>query len=148
MGRPAGHVAGAFGDFDGGILSLDVLLREHGEAIESDLIDRGLRLRQLGTSALTWRDLKVIVKHLGPDSALGRAMYPDGGWGLQEMLTAALVDTARWLVWAKTEDGRRGRNMPTPIPRPGVEGPEREGNTVMTVAEADKFLGYSMADRR
>lgn len=134
----------ALGDLAGGILSLDVLIQEHSEAIEYDLISMGLRLRQLGTAELTWRDLKVIIQHGPAQSALARAMYPDHGWGLSEQLQAALLDKANWLVWAKTKDGQSGRNRPKPIPRPGVEDTEKLGNTVMSITEMDSFLGYSM----
>lgn len=45
----------------------------------------------------------------------------DAGWTLETMLLATAVDTLRWLQWAQTEDGHKGRNQPDPIPRPGVK---------------------------
>ncbi|OYN80419.1 DUF5361 domain-containing protein [Mycolicibacterium sphagni] len=49
-------------------------------------------------------------------------MYPDkAGWTLTNHLLATIADVLRWLQWAKTKDGRRNRNMPDPIERPGVE---------------------------
>lgn len=49
-------------------------------------------------------------------------MYPDQvGWTLTNQLLASIVDVLRWLQWAKTEDGSKGRNMPEPIERPGVK---------------------------
>lgn len=48
-------------------------------------------------------------------------MHPeDAGWTLTNMLLATIADVLRWLQWAKTENGRKGRNAPQPIPRPGV----------------------------
>lgn len=53
-------------------------------------------------------------------------MHPDeAGWTLTNMLLAAIADALRWLQWAKTPDGKRNRNRPKPIQRPGVEKPNR-----------------------
>lgn len=53
-------------------------------------------------------------------------MHPDqAGWTLTNQLLAAAVDVLRWLQWAKTEDGSKGRNMPDPIERPGVKSKTR-----------------------
>ncbi|MBF6459801.1 hypothetical protein IU433_12215 [Nocardia puris] len=104
----------------------------------------GLRLRQLGTDELTWRDLKVIIKHLPDDAALRRAIHPDSGWGIAELLLAQIADKANWLAWTKTKAAQKGRGAPKPIPRPGVEPVEKIGNTVMTLDQAEAFLGYSM----
>lgn len=88
----------------------------------------------------------MIIRQSPADCALGRALYPDYGWGLAELLLAGLSDSVSWLVWSKTPDGQRNRKRPKRIPRPGVEDEteERMGNTVMSLSEADAFLGYSM----
>lgn len=71
----------------------------------------------------TWRDLLVVVKHAPPDSALQRSIGgADAAWTLTNQLIATAVDSLRWLVWAKTEDAQKRRNIPKPIPRPGVSG--------------------------
>jgi hypothetical protein len=135
----------ALGHHPGGIASLDILIEAHPLAIESDLIDRGLRLRQLGTNKLTWRDLHAIVAYLDERSALGRAIQGDAApWQLPEMLLAAAVDRLTWLAWAKTKDGQKGRNVPKPIPRPGVEGPERIGNQPVSLDDINEFLGWGV----
>ncbi|SNY84008.1 Ner family transcriptional regulator [Nocardia amikacinitolerans] len=137
-------MARALWGFAGGIKRLDSLIEEYTQAIESDLIDRGLRLRQLGSKVLSWRDLSSIIANLKPDSALVRQLSPDTWrWQLNEHLLANIADSLRWLRWAKTEDGRRGRNVPQPIPRPGIE-PERIGDTHMSIADMDKFLGWEV----
>ena len=134
-------MASPFGDLAGGILSLAALIDEHPQAIQADLIDRGLRLRRLGTDELTWQDLAAIIACLPPESALGRALNPDWMWGLPEMLAADIADSQRWLVWSKTVDAQRKRNRPQPIPRPGVKRPERIGDKA-SIAEMNKFLGW------
>lgn len=48
-------------------------------------------------------------------------MHPeDAEWTLTNRLLAIIADVLRWLQWAKTSDGRKNRNQPEPIPRPGV----------------------------
>lgn len=129
----------------GGILSLKRLINEHGEAIEADLIDRGLRLRWVGTPRLTWRDLHVIVKHLLPDSALVRSMNPDWHWDLTNQLLAEAVDTLHWLKWSKTKGAhsKPPHGMPDRIPRPGVESnADVIKFDVMSFDEAMDWLGW------
>uniref|UniRef100_UPI003F49A509 DUF5361 domain-containing protein n=1 Tax=Nocardia suismassiliense TaxID=2077092 RepID=UPI003F49A509 len=102
-------------------------------------------MRQLGTDALTWRDLHVIIVCARPDSALSRAVRGDEWqWQLSEYLLADAADSLRWLVWSKTKDARRhGATPPKPIPRPGLDdGRERIGDQAMSLAEADAFLGW------
>ena len=103
------------------------MIGEHGEALEADLIRCGLRLRDCPSESFDWRDLLVLVRHSGSETALYKSMYPEqAGWTLTNMLLAAIVDVLRWLQWAKTKDGARGYNMPEPIPRPGVKGSRRD----------------------
>ncbi|WP_052372591.1 DUF5361 domain-containing protein [Nocardia otitidiscaviarum] len=64
-------------------------------------------------------------------------------WGLKEMLLADMVDSLRWLVWAKTKDAQKGRNRPKPVPRPGVAKPERIGEKA-SIADMNEFLGWEV----
>lgn len=136
-------MADPLGREPGGILSLASLLEEQSEAIEYDLIRLGLRLRNLGSDALTWRDLKVIVRCSPLDSALTRAKYPvEQQWQLSQQLLADMADSLRWLVWSKTTDAQHGRNRPDPIERPGVKSnKERIGSTAST-EQLNSLLGW------
>lgn len=141
------RVEGTFRRLAGGILSLAALIDAYPQAVKADLIDRGLRLRDLGTDALTWDDLNAIVDTLAvrPESALYRTLMPDWAWGLSEMLIADVADTLRRLWWAKTRDGQKGRNPPKPIPRPGIAKPERIGDAPVSIADMNDFLGWEVA---
>lgn len=124
-----------------------MLLDEHGEAIERELISVGLRLRDLGSPDFVWRDLWVIVRQADMHSPITRSMHPDAAlWGIQEQLLAELVDVAHWLQWSKTKDAQSKppKNMPEPIPRPGVKPKEKEiiKFDVMTQDEALAWLGW------
>ncbi|MHC6175472.1 DUF5361 domain-containing protein [Glutamicibacter sp. X7] len=107
---------------------------------------RGVRLRDLGTDALTWSDLRAIVNNLPHDSAYWRKREPERSrWGIAEYLLAIIADSLRWLVWAKTKDAKRNRNRPKPIPRPGDEPKKQEkgkftGALSLTIDEVKRRL--------
>ena len=133
-------MAGGRGGNDGGILGLCDLVEEFSEAVEYDLIKHGLRLRDLGSVAFTWRDFKVILSQQKPDeSALWLGKNPDHIWGLQEFLQAEMVDVLRSLFWAKTKDGAKNRNRPKPVERPGAR-PERIGKKPLPLDEMAVWL--------
>jgi hypothetical protein len=113
----------------GDLFRIATLIKHHAEALEADLIGEGMRLRHFPSDEFTWRDLKVIIKHLSVHSQLYAAVYPDrAGWDIQNYLLADIADGIHWLQWAKTKDGRKGRNRPQPIPRPGIVPPPRDGS--------------------
>lgn len=131
----------------GGILSLLDLLEAHPEELEYDLIAHGLRLRNLGTDLLTWRDLLVIVRQQPGTAALARAMDAEGSaWGLTEQLLAAIADASHVRVW-QAGSGKRS-DRPKPIPRPGVETDTKtiHKHEVLPVTDMASWLGGGFAD--
>lgn len=139
-------MAGGFECDGGGIFWLLDLIEERPEAIEYDLISHGLRLRQLGTDALWWRDLMVIVQMQPRSSALTRITEPEvAEWGLSEQLLAEVADMLHVRVW---QSGKaRKADQPKPIPRPGVETGEKtvHKHDVLPVAEMADWLGDDFA---
>lgn len=125
-------MAGGLQGDAGGIEGLLRLLDEHGEAVEYDLITLGLRLDDLGTERLTWRDLWVIVHHLPRTSALSRAIGgSDAEWGLTDHLLAVAVDAIEVGNWQRASSGRKSPlPKPKPVPRPGAK---REGQSFGSV---------------
>lgn len=102
----------------GGIAGLLEELDEHAEAIEYDLLTLGFRLEDLGTPALSWRDLLVIMRHLPRTSAYARAKFgTDAAWGLTEHLLATAVDVLQTANWQR--GGKKAGPKPKPVPRPG-----------------------------
>ena len=128
----------------GGIAGLVLLLEEHGPAVEFDLIRLGLRLRDLGSEAFSWRDLLVIVQNGGPDTALARTMRPDEApWGLSEHLLAVIADAVISGNWMQSKDGQRNRNRPKPIQRPGVVPDKKKfGGQAESIDTIRDWLGW------
>jgi hypothetical protein len=114
-------MAGGQPNFRGGIAGLCCLLEDHAEAIEYDLLALGLRLDDLGTEALTWRDLYVVVHRSGPASALIRELQPElSAWASGAVLADLLAHAVDLLAggnWQRA--GKRTAPKPKPIPRPG-----------------------------
>lgn len=134
----------------GGIRDLLGILRDHGEAIEYHLITLGLRLDWLGSEALSWRDLLVIVRQCPSDSSIARSFEPEQStWGVSEYLLALVADYLATQTWMQSEDGQKGRNRPKPLPRPGVEDEDTEtkkfGADPVALNALDDFLGWAEA---
>ena len=126
----------------GGIRSLLELIRQHREAIEYDLIGLGLRLDDLGTRRLSWRDLWVIVREAPNRSALVRAIDPESAaWSHTDYLLALVFDAVQIGNWHRA--GSPAGYRPEPLERPGVERPNKKyGSEAVGMAEMDKFLGW------
>ncbi|MFF5473326.1 hypothetical protein [Streptomyces achromogenes] len=108
-------------------------MREHGEAVEADLREHyGVRLRDLflrdadGHQRMTWRELRCYIRQL-PSTARTRIATGDDDsiWGLQEHLTAVVIDELRVANWQRANEGAEKSKQsprPKPFPRPGVGG--------------------------
>lgn len=116
----------------GGISGLRRLLEEHGEAVEWDVARYwpGRSLLELYRGEMSWRELRVFLRFLPPDSATARAVRgstpEEDAWTLDRHLLAAAVDAIRENTFATVKLGgdpkKTGRlRPPDPIPRPGVE---------------------------
>jgi hypothetical protein len=133
-------VAEAPGVEAGGIGGLVVLLREHGAAIEADLLRfYGVHLRDLTRGRLTWRTLSVLLRGLPKESATAREIGgPDLDWGLAEHLLAATFDALQVANWQRAT---RKSKAPKPTPRPGVrDSSEKVGKTKRSPEEVKAYL--------
>ncbi|MFF0777097.1 hypothetical protein [Streptomyces sp. NPDC003720] len=108
-------------------------MREHGEAVEADLRQHyGVRLRDLhlrdahGHRRMTWRELRCYIRQLPSDARTRIATGDeDSIWGLQEHLTAVVIDELRAANWQRANEGAEKSKLsprPKPFPRPGVGG--------------------------
>lgn len=78
----------------GGIFGLLDLVDEHREAIEYELLLIGRHLDELGTPALSWRDLFVLVRRWQktPGNAFAAAMHGSEVPAWSEQVLAIIVD--------------------------------------------------------
>ena len=107
----------------------------------------GLRLRDLGTDALWWRDLLVIVDHLPVTSALHREVSPEwaawAGGDVSAHLLAVIADGVTAGNWMQSRDGQKNRNRPKPIPRPGLEPNDKKyGGKAESIESIREWLGW------
>jgi hypothetical protein len=143
------RVGGAVGK----LIGLAALIDEHDEAIEFDLLRLGYRLRWLDspTQDFTWRDLWVLVRNLGPDSATHVAVNgrEESEWTLANHLLAMIAENTSLAIWMKTTDAQKKppRNRPKPIFRPGVEDDSKQkiGKDTLPAADMISWLGPGYA---
>jgi len=104
-----------------------------------------LRLSWLGSEALTWRDLYVIVKQSPRDSAVHRSIVGTGHeWGLQEQLLAAVFDVLAIANWQR--GGDENAKKPVQLERPGVskkvDGQVLAHGKAVSTEQMDALLGW------
>jgi hypothetical protein len=135
----------------GKLRELHRLVEDHGEALEADLQRYfSTDLREVGTPALSWRRLGVLVRYLPRESATVRALMGEAAdWGTVEHLLATLVDVERMALWQRA--GNRHAPRPKPMDRPGAPktGEKRYGGRrrVVTADQMDE-LAARWAPRR
>ena len=89
------------------------------------------------------RDVAAWAAHLPPESATARALDPHWQRSNEVELLRVMEHGIRVLAWQRTEDGKRGRNAPEPIPLPWDPPPEGTiRGDAMTWDEAADFLGW------
>ena len=97
------------------------LLQKDAGALRADFRKHyGVRLRdEMHADIFEAADMAANLPRDG-SSAIFRAINTEWQWTLDAQLLALNADYLAWLRWFKTKDGRKGRNKPKPIPRPGV----------------------------
>ncbi len=139
-------MAGGVVDHHGGIAGLVQLLADEAEAeaVEYDLITMGLRLAWLGTPALSWRDMLVIVRNLPRTSALVRVRVGEAArWGDLEHLVATAIDALAAGNWQRA--GKPHAPRPKPVKRPGKDNSQRIGKEPLPLSELDEWIAAAEA---
>ena len=96
------------------------LIDNHGDELEYELLKVGVRLRWLGRSLLSWNDIYLIVANSEPGTPLAKALDKRMVWKPIDFWMRSIEYSLRWLVWAKTKDGQKGRRKPKPMQPPGT----------------------------
>jgi hypothetical protein len=107
------------------------------------LIGLGYRVGDVG-GALSWADLRDIIRYQPQSSALCREMNPENAlWGLSDHLLAVIADAVIAGNWMQSKDGQKNRNRPKPIPRPGVEPDQKKfGGKAESIDTIRDWLGW------
>ena len=138
----------------GKLTALAGLVDEHSEAIEFDLLKHGYRLRWLDDPTgrdFNWRDLWVLVRHFGPETATHVAVngQEESEWTLANHLLAMIAENTSLAIWMKTADAQKKppKNRPKPIYRPGVEDDSKQkiGKDTLPAADMISWLGPGYA---
>lgn len=98
----------------GGIAGLLDLVDEHQEAIEYELLLIGRHLDELGTPALSWRDLYVLVRRWQrtPGNAFAAAVHGSEVPSWMEQVLALVVDALQGIAFIlKRGKGQRPKRM-------------------------------------
>lgn len=105
-----------------------MLVSDHGQALNYDLLTRiGVSLYDM-PAAMGWDDLRDFVTHLDASSALVSEMYPEtAGWQGDQKLAMLLAHIADLLAGfsysyavSHMKKGGKKPSPPEPIDRPGV----------------------------
>jgi hypothetical protein len=99
----------------------------------------GRSLLELYRGKMSWRELRVFLRFLPPDSATARAVRgstpEEDAWTLERQLLAAAVDSVRENTFAMVKlhgDPKKTKRLrePDPIERPGVQARRRKSNVI------------------
>lgn len=100
-----------------------------------------MRWRHLGTDALSWRDLKVIVAEAPIDSALTRARNPDAHEAQLRILALLHYQAAVANVQRGNASGASASDFP-PVPEFADDTRTRIGSNPIPLDELDAWLGW------
>lgn len=67
----------------------------------------------------------AVVVSAAPGAPLAAALDPAAAWPTSAYLLSSIEYSLRWLCWAKTEDGAKGRNRPAPLATPATTSQEK-----------------------
>lgn len=95
------------------------LAEEHPDALTAELLRYGLHLTGPYHNC-TVDEAYAIAVNTAPGSPLAAALDPAAAWPTSAYLLSSIEYSLRWLCWAKTADGAKGRNRPTPLATPAT----------------------------
>lgn len=84
------------------------------------------------------RLLGILVAGLGDNSRIGKKINGVRGT-VTEVLLAQILDGIRFLCWAKTEDGQKGRHRPQSVASEFFVSEDKEKPKAMTIDDFEKI---------
>ncbi|NMM93488.1 DUF5361 domain-containing protein [Bifidobacterium oedipodis] len=122
------------------------LIDNHRDELEYELIKAGVRLRWLGRPLLSWHDIYLIAANCEPGTPLATALDRRMAWKPIDFWMRSIEYSLRWLVWAKTKDGQKGRGKPKPIQPPGISANDPNRRSVVRKGELAGMDKQSLRD--
>ena len=115
------------------------LAEEHPDALTAELLRYGLHLTGPYRNC-TIDEAYAIAVNPSPGSPLAAALDPAAAWPPSSYLLSSIEYSLRWLCWAETEDGAKGRNRPTPLATPATSQEKRVEHPSMSKVELAEYL--------
>ncbi|MEU3507959.1 hypothetical protein ABZ733_08505 [Streptomyces longwoodensis] len=101
---------------------------------------------------MTLRELRCYIRQLPTGSRTRIATGDkDSIWGLQEHLTAVVIDELRTANWQRSNEGvekRKQSSPPKPVPRPGVGGGRADKNSPQRLQARQRALQRAAERKR
>lgn len=83
----------------------------------------------------------AVAVNTAPGSPLAAALDSGAVWPTSAYLLSSIEYSLRWLCWAETEDGIKGRNRPSPLATPATPSQEKRAERPgMSKDELAKYL--------
>jgi hypothetical protein len=102
----------------------------------------GVRLAQMGTPVLTWRDFAAMVKYADHTTAIYLAVNGHS-WNIDTVLAVENRDIAMLQIWQKNRSAGGRMRRPKPFPRPKqLSGETTETKTVGKAADLDEIKRF------
>lgn len=115
------------------------LAEEHPDALTAELLRYGLHLTGPYRNC-TIDEAYAIAVSVQPGSPLAAALDPAAAWPTSSYLLSSIEYSLRWLCWAETEDGSKGRNRPAPLATPATSQERRAERPGMSKDELAEYL--------
>lgn len=93
------------------------LLDHHRDELQLTLLRQGYRLADI-PGRLSWHDTWLMAAHSPAGTPLAGTLDPRARWSGTDWWLRSIEYSLRWLVWAQTRDGQKGRNRPVPVSPP------------------------------
>ena len=118
-----------------------MILHDHREAIEFDLLAMGKNVDDLGTLELSWRDLRTLVRRWQrtAGTALFESVNGFEGWSAETQMLAHVIDALQGIDYNQVRIAGGKPRKPPPVERPWSK-PQSLGSGAVPFDEIDEWM--------